>query len=342
MNNSPAKKPARLGRGLGSLLGGAADFNNASSPSTPAQSNAVAIEERPARPASAGPAAAPTAAAVVADDARIWKLPIEWLRANTQQPRQVFEPEALAELAASIRVHGILQPITVRRLAEKTYEIIAGERRWRAAQAAGLLEVPAVVRVAGERDSLELAIIENIQRSDLNPMDEAEAYQNLISEYGLTQQEVADRLGKERSSVANSLRYLSLAADAKALLRARELTAGHAKALASISDPVAQGRLARQVVTERLSVRQTEKLAAASRKMVSSRATPPTSGAIDVNVSQRLIEGLAGELQKLIGTKVTIDYASGSAGGKGKLSVHFYSDDQLSELVDSLRRAWQK
>ncbi len=148
--------------------------------------------------------------AAIPENARIWTIPVEKLVANTQQPRQIFEDSALKELSASIREKGILQPITARRLNEREFEIIAGERRWRAAQLAGLKEVPVILKTVSEQDSLELAILENIQRADLNPMEESEAYENLMKTYGLTQAQVADRLGKERASVANALRLLAL------------------------------------------------------------------------------------------------------------------------------------
>lgn len=210
-----AKKKASLGRGLGSLLSGSMA---APAPEALPAPVPVSIQTTQAEPK-------------IADEAKIWILPIDRLVANTQQPRQTFAPEPLRDLAASIKEKGILQPITARRIGERQFEIIAGERRWRAAQLAGLHEVPVILKKVSQQDSLEYAIIENIQREDLNPMEEAEAYQLLSIDYDLTQQQVADKLGKERSSVANSLRLLALPAEVKTLVRKNQLSAGHAKVL---------------------------------------------------------------------------------------------------------------
>jgi len=222
-------------------------------------------------------------------------------------------------------------------MGEREFQIIAGERRWRAAQAAGLHEVPVILKKVTEQDSLEYAIIENIQRENLNAIEEAEAYELLMQKYNLTQQQVADKLGKERSSVANTLRLLSLPAEVRLMLQGNELSAGHAKVLLSVDDKDAQIAIAKKVIAEKLSVRATEKLAAQA-KTDKRKADAPAANAIDINVSQRLLEGLVGELQKLVGTKISIDYAE----GKGKLQVHFYSDDQLNSIVEKMRGAWEK
>ena len=289
-------------------------------------------------PPTAAVVAAPKSLPAVSDESQIWMIPIDRLAPNTQQPRQVFTAEGLRDLSASIKEKGILMPIVARRLGEREFEIIAGERRWRAAQAAGLHEVPVILKKVSEQDSLELAIIENIQRENLNAMEEAEAFDHLMSEYSLTQQQVADKLGKERPTIANALRLLALPPELKALVRNSELSAGHAKVLLGAENPNTQIELARQVIAEKLSVRATEKLVAkaktASRQTVSGTAAP----ALNLDVSQRLIEGLSVELQKLIGTKVTIDYSD----AKGKLSIHFYSDDQLTQMVEKIRTAWEK
>ena len=204
--NSNAKK-TRLGRGLGSLLGAAtvgdSDFSSTSdpiqahaqdqagqalaSPSPPRATSGVPLVSLPVQQAETPK---------IAEESQIWKIPVDRLRPNSQQPRQVFTPEALRDLSASIKEKGILQPIVARRIDERTYEIIAGERRWRAAQAAGLHEVPVILKKISEQDSLELAIIENIQRENLNPLEEAEAYDRLMSDYNLTQQMVAEKVGK--------------------------------------------------------------------------------------------------------------------------------------------------
>ena len=369
MSNTPTqnsnKKPTRLGRGLGSLLGGASDFDETPahpaslttpSPTSPAQPAAPAKSQAQGVNAFVGgagatvnsqqKAAANSAATIavpvypqpqpIAEESQIWMVPVDRLAPNTQQPRQIFGQDALKDLTASIKEKGILQPIVARRLSERQFEIIAGERRWRAAQAAGLHEVPVILKKVSEQDSLEFAIIENIQRENLNPMEEADAYENLMHEYNLTQQEVADKLGKERASVANTLRLLNLAPEVKAYVRNNELSAGHAKVLLGLDDKSAQADAAKEVIAQKLSVRATEKLVAKSK--ASRRATAAGSTALNLDVPQRLVEGLSTELQKLLGTKVTIDYAD----SKGKLSIHFYSDDQLTQVVEKLREAWEK
>lgn len=336
-SNNPAatvKKKTSLGRGLGSLLGGDQGLSTSVEPAvakappmvsqTIQTSQEVAIQK-------------PASAITISDEEKIWSIAIDKLVANTQQPRQDFTQEALKELAASIKEKGILQPITARRLGEREFEIIAGERRWRAAQIAGLHEVPVVLKKVSERDSLEYAIIENIQRENLNPVEEAEAFERLMQDYSLTQQEVATKLGKERSTVANSLRLLALPVDVKVMLRKQEISAGHAKVLLALEDSNTQLELAKQVVAEKLSVRATEKIAAKMRRQAKSDSRSQAD-ALNVDVPQRLIDGLSTELQKLIGTKVSIDYAD----GKGKLQIHFYSDDQLTQIVEKLRAAWEK
>lgn len=334
-NNTPqmpnkSQKPSRLGRGLGSLLGGASLEDETPTPAKP-------VTPQAASPAPVQQSAA-AAKPVIADEAQIWMLPVERLAPNSQQPRQVFTPEALKDLTASIKEKGILMPIVARRLSERQFEIIAGERRWRAAQAAGLREVPVILRKATEQDSLELAIIENIQRENLNAMEEAEAFEHLMTEYTLTQQQVAEKLGKDRSSVANTLRLLSLPPEVKALVRNNELSPGHAKVILGAEGVTTQIELAKQVIAEKLSVRATEKLVAKAKTEARSRATGATPQPLNLDVSQRLIEGLSSELQKLIGTKVAIDYSD----SKGKLSIHFYSDDQLTQVVEKIRTAWEK
>lgn len=369
-------KKARLGRGLGSLLGGTPDLSSDVTTQTKASETATksvnpqsssqtakaippagaeakpnssavnsqksSTQEAVATQAHAGVttqavAAAPVPQKPIDEEAQIWKIPIDRLVPNTQQPRQVFTPEALRDLTASIKEHGIMQPITARRLSERQFEIIAGERRWRAAQSAGLHEVPVILKNVSEQVSLELAIIENIQRENLNPMDEAEAIDQLAQTYKLTQQQVADKLGKDRSSVANAIRLLTLPRDLREMVRTTELSAGHAKVLLGVEDFGTQINLAKKVIAEKLSVRATEKLVAAAKTEARAGAESQKGG-MNVDVSKRLIDGLSTELQKLVGTKVGIDYA----GGKGKMTVHFYSDDQLTAIVEKFRKSWEK
>ena len=328
------KKKTSLGRGLGSLLGGGGlDLENEGP--VPTVNPAPVPNSVNTQVVATAPVVNQVETKAIPEESQIWMIPIDRLVANTQQPRQVFLPEALKELSSSIREKGILQPITARRLSDREFEIIAGERRWRAAQLAGLHEVPVILKKVTEQSSLEYAIIENIQREDLNPMEEAEAYDRLLSEYSLTQQEVADKLGKERSTIANSLRLLSLPPDLKVMVRNNELSAGHAKVLLGVDNSIAQVEIAKQVVSEKLSVRATEKLAAKAKR--AAKAGNESAKGLDLDVSQRLIDGISSDLQKLIGTKVTIEYSQ----SKGKLQIHFYSDDQLSQIVEKIRESWE-
>ena len=184
-------------------------------------------------------------------------LPISQVEPGLNQPRKHFDEEALAELAESIRQHGILQPLTVRRLASGYYQIIAGERRWRAARMAGLTEVPAMIIEADDRKVMELGLIENLQREDLNPMEEAAGYRTLIQDYGLTQEEAAQRVSKSRPAVANAMRLLSLSQEVQWLIEQGNLSAGHGRALLSLPTPEGQIALAEEIMAKKLSVRQT-------------------------------------------------------------------------------------
>jgi ParB family chromosome partitioning protein len=361
-NNKQNTKP-RLGRGLGSLLGGvntqettgrpATGFEKADtefSPNTTGETTPVTTSNlqgisstnqvfKTASSTPLDPAVSPpiTAAPAIPETARIWNVAIEKIVANTQQPRQVFEDAALKELAASIKEKGILQPITARRRSETEFEIIAGERRWRAAQLAGLKEVPVILKTVTEQDSLEFAILENIQRADLNPVEEAEAYDHLMKAYGLTQVQVADRLGKERPTIANALRLLVLPPEVKLMIGGGELSSGHAKVLLGLESMADQIDLAKEVIREKLSVRALErKVAEIKSKTTGSSVKAATPMGLDV--SSKLVEALAGELQKLIGTRVVIDYAD----KRGKLSVYFHSDEQLTEIVERMRKGWAK
>lgn len=340
---------SRLGRGLGSLL-----KDSIADDSTPASvaSGSPQLPATETRPSLNAPTVAVNASqgAVpqrsqnqnVPDTARVWTIPIEKLSANKQQPRQVFDDGPLLELADSIKVHGILQPITAVRTSDNSFEIIAGERRYRAAQLAGLKEVPVLLKEAKGQKSLELAILENIQRADLNPMEEAEAYDLLMTSYGLTQAQVAERLGKERSSIANALRLLSLPPEVKLMLSAGELSTGHAKVLLSVGSLAQQIDLAKQVIREKLSVRALEKQILVLKARQTSEGTGPNahSGAQSqaAQVSSQMAKVLAEELQKMIGTRVAIDYTE----GKGRMVLHFHSDEQLNEIVDRMRAGWLK
>ena len=298
-------KKQRLGRGLGSLLGNASLDQNARIIETPSPSQSLPQ---------------PT----VPPEARVWQIAVDKLTPSQFQPRQSFEKEKLAELSMSIRQNGILQPIVARKLNSGKFEIIAGERRWRAAQMAGLHDVPVILKTLSNKETLELAIIENIQREDLNAIEEAEAYQRLINEFRLTQQQVAEKVGKDRATVANALRLLGLAIPVRQLLVDGKISSGHAKILVSIENQQEQIKTAQKVVEKHFSVRALEKYLQDNR--ASRIAEMPTP-------ADKLAQSLGAELQKALGTKVSVDYKD----AKGKITIHFYSDDELTEIADKLK-----
>ena len=249
-------------------------------------------------------------------------LPISQVEPGLNQPRKRFDPEALAELADSIREHGIIQPLTVRRLSSGYYQIIAGERRWRAAKQAGLDEVPAVIIEADDRKVMEIGLIENLQREDLNPAEEARGYQVLMNEYGMTQDQVAQRMGKSRPAVTNALRLLNLPEDVLALVEEGKLSAGHARALLGAPTPALQRQAARAVLDKGLSVRQTEALVKALQKEKKPKVRSEDMLAI-------YLADLEKNLGSQLGRKVHIQHR----GKKGKLELEYYSEDDLETLL---------
>ena len=259
-------------------------------------------------------------------------LPIAQVEPGLKQPRKRFDQASLADLADSIRTHGIIQPLTVRRLASGYYQIIAGERRWRAAKLAGLDQVPAVIIEADDRKVMELGLIENLQREDLNPMEEAMGYQALIEEYGLTQEEAARRVGKSRPAVANALRLMALPDAIRALVEEGKLSAGHARALLSVPDSTSQKKLAQKVVAEGLSVRQTEALA--KRLAREREELEEHGGEKPVDPMKLYRDAAAKELSTRWGRKVSITMGP----KKGKLEFEFYNDEDLTELLDRLEK----
>lgn len=266
-------------------------------------------------------AASPAAAA------NATKLQIVDIVANPSQPRRQFTTEAMAELITSVKAHGVLQPILVRPLADGRFEIVAGERRWRASQAAGLHEIPALVKPLDDRQAFEFALIENIQRSDLNAMEEARGYRRLMLEFGHTQAAMADIIGKSRSHVANLLRLLDLPELVQAMLEAGNLAMGHARALATADDPVG---LAQRVIDEGLSVRATEALAASSKAPRPRHAlAKPAAESSDAN-----LEALELQLTEQIGMPVAL--AMGNTASAGSLTIRFDSLDQLDWLCARL------
>jgi ParB family chromosome partitioning protein len=259
------------------------------------------------------------------------EIDIDRILPNSHQPRKSFDEAALDELASSIREHGIVQPIVVRPLQDGFFQLIAGERRWRASQRAGLDRVPAVVRDAGEHAALELALIENLQREDLNPIEEAQAYERLIVDFGMTQEEVARRVGKNRATIANMLRLLRLPAEVQQWLRENRLSTGHAKALLSLSDLDAILESAKKIIQGNYSVRQAEMLV--SRYSTGSPGKEDLAGGaerIDPNVKAAIRA-----LEQALGTKVTVQ----ESGGRGKIELHFFSFEEMNRLYEGLLRA---
>ena len=280
-----SKKPSGLGRGLGALLG----------------DDVLKTE---------------TTGAL--------SVPISQVESCSSQPRKYFDEAALADLAASIREHGIIQPLTVRKLSSGYYQIIAGERRWRAARIAGLSEVPVIVMEADDRKAAELAMIENLQREDLNPMEEAAGYQTLVETYHMTQEEAAKRVGKSRSAVANCMRLLSLSHAVRKLVEDGSLSAGHARALLTLN-PSMQERTARSIIAGGLSVRQTEALVkrlTAEKKPV---RTPDPHEVDYVAEAQRELTAQMGRGVKIV-----------TGRKKGRVELEYYGMDDLNDLLEAL------
>jgi ParB family chromosome partitioning protein len=259
------------------------------------------------------------------DPARPREMDIDLLVPNPRQPRTYIEEHRLEELAQSIRSHGVIQPILVRDVAGR-YEIVAGERRWRASQRAGLLKVPVVVRDVKDEDLLQVALIENIQREDLNPIEEAQAYKRLIDEEGMSQERVAAAVGKDRATVSNYMRLLRLPAEVRNDLASAALSMGHARALLALADEAAQRRIAREIVAKGLSVRETEQL---TRRESSPATAPPPPPTRKVDPNTRAAEE---QLKLALGTRVTIV----RKGEGGRLQIEFTSEDELQRLYEML------
>ena len=281
-----SKKPTGLGRGLGALLGDEA--------MQPGGSGSLFV-------------------------------PISQVENCSSQPRKHFDESALQDLADSIREHGIIQPLTVRKLASGYYQIIAGERRWRAARMAELNEVPAIIIEADDRKVMELALIENLQRQDLNPVEEALGYQSLIDEYGLTQEEAAGRVGKSRPAVANALRLLGLCPEVLDRLRCNELTAGHARAILTLKTDKKQIQAAQKICALGLSVRQAELLCKNMNKEIVPKEPPITLAVDYVAECEKSLSRHLGRGVKIVNGK-----------RKGRFELEFYGQDDLQLLLDAL------
>jgi ParB family chromosome partitioning protein len=253
-------------------------------------------------------------------------IPVEAISPNPQQPRTNFDEQELAELAQSIREHGVLQPVLVSQQPDGSFQLITGERRWRAVHLAGLPTVPAMVKEAAPQASLELALVENIQRRDLNPLEEAHAFRQLLDEHGLTQEQLGQRIGKSRVSITNTLRLLHLPDPVREALANGSLTEGHARAILMANGETPRLRLLERVLSEHFSVRDTEALA---RQMNASRSRPATDARPDPDV-ERLEEAF----RQALGTRVRL--VKGRRGGR--LVITFFSDDQLQGLYETIVR----
>jgi len=249
-------------------------------------------------------------------------VPLSLVSPNPFQPRRAFDETELEELANSVKTKGVLQPVLVRKLGDGGYELIAGERRWRAAKLAGLKKIPAIVRPATDAEAMEMALIENLQRKDLNPIEAARAYQRLMKEFGLTQETVARTLGKERSSIANTVRLLSLQPEVQAWVESDQLSSGHAKVLLAVSDPEQQIRLGRRAVTERLSVRDLERVVRPAHR--AGRPNGTRKGHRPSEVEERMTRRL--------GTKVRLIH--GKTGGR--IVIEYYSPADLERVIDMI------
>jgi ParB family transcriptional regulator, chromosome partitioning protein len=257
------------------------------------------------------------------------EIPLDEIETNPFQPRQHFDQEALKELAESIKVHGIIQPITVRKLASHQYQLISGERRFQASKLAGLKAVPAYVRLADDQQMLEMALIENIQRENLNPIEIALSYQRLISECNLKQEELGDRVGKNRSTVTNYLRLLKLPPDIQIALRDNRLSMGHARAIINVDNPDSQLYIFKKILAEDLSVRKVEELA---RQLLTEHKEQP-SKPVTPTAHSKEISHLQSNLSSHFGTKVSVK----SDGKKGEIRIPFLSVEDLNRILDILK-----
>jgi ParB family chromosome partitioning protein len=292
-----------LGRGLSALLGGAG---------APAPSAAKVPSTQ-------------TAPSPLPPGESVQSIPVAKVRPSSLQPRKDFSADALAELANSIREQGIVQPLIVRPK-DDHFELIAGERRWRAAQIVGLAEVPVIVRDADDRTVLELALIENLQRENLNPVEEAHGYAQLIEQFSLTQEEAAAKVGKSRALVANALRLLKLSAELQSYLREGRLSVGHAKVILGLASPAEQKLAAERVLKSSLNVRQTEDLVAS---LQNSTGQKPGAKTKTVATTDAHIASLESRLRERFGTKVSLRFRE----GKGAVEIKFFSDDDLERFL---------
>jgi ParB family chromosome partitioning protein len=318
------KKRGGLGRGLGALIpqGPVEQEDSGTTPVTPeailpAQTAPAITGEQPLSGNAAG----------------VLEVPVDSIKPNPHQPRQAIQPEQLEELAASMREHGVLQPLVVTRSGDGTYTLIAGERRWRAARVAGLESVPAIVKEASPREMLEMALVENLQRADLNPLEEAHAYRELVHDFGLRQEDVAERVGKSRTTVTNALRLLDLPLQVQESVSLGLITAGHARAILQVPTEEGQLRLMELAVADGLNVRQVEELA---RRLAeaASREQAPAKPARDDRQDDLYdaVRELEDKFRNALGTKVQLSRSSRG----GKLVIYFYSEEELDRIYGTI------
>ncbi|MGI6697811.1 MAG: ParB/RepB/Spo0J family partition protein [Clostridiales bacterium] len=255
------------------------------------------------------------------DGQGIREIPVNDIAPNRKQPRQNFDAEKMDQLAGSINKHGVVQPIAVRKI-DRGYEIVAGERRWRAARMAGLKTVPAVVMDLDEKQAMEIALVENLQREDLNPIEEAEAYKTLMDEFGLTQEEISNAVGKSRPAITNTLRLLSLCTEVQGLVKENLLSAGHARALIVLGEKQ-QKEAAEKILKEQLNVRETEKL-------VSKLAGGPSERAARTKDKNPWVADMEGQIGEILGTKVQIIQGK----KKGKIEIEYYGAEDLERIME--------
>jgi ParB family chromosome partitioning protein len=317
-NKAPQRRG--LGRGLGSLIPTTAPTDAPEGEDVPASADGASYAGQNDGQA---PPAVPVAPATVGG-AWFAELPTSSIRPNAVQPRQVFDEEAMAELVHSIREVGLLQPVVVRRSGDETYELVMGERRWRASQEAGLTLIPAIVRETGDDDMLRDALLENLHRAQLNPLEEASAYAQLLDDFGCTHDELASRIGRSRPQISNTMRLLKLSPAVQRRVAAGVLSAGHARALLSVEDAEIQDRLAQRVVSEGISVRGLEEIVAVGEHGRATdrvqRRKPTAPGLTD----------LAERLSDRLETRVKVDLGR----AKGKITVEFASMEDLQRIVD--------
>jgi len=302
-----------LGKGLGALI-----------PTAPA--GVLDARYRPE-----GPAPESAARLAQVDGAYFDEVPVAAITPNPRQPRQIFDEETLAELAASIKVVGLLQPVVVREIGAGRYELVMGERRWRACQMAEMTLIPAIVRQTSDNDMLRDALMENLHRQQLNPLEEASAYQQLLDDFKATHEELARKIGRSRPHISNTLRLLNLPPSVQRRVAAGVLSAGHARALLGVDDPVAQDQLAHRIVAEGLSVRAVEEIVAMGAEATKSRRQPIRKQPVAPGLAD-----LAGRLSDALDTRVKVELGQ----RKGKIVVEFASLEDLERIVKTISPEW--